>query len=176
MPCLDMFAGAWRVERDIEDAKSGQTTRFDGTALFTPDGKGLIYDEEGQMHLPGQPPMHASRRYLWRKVKGGIDVLFDDGRPFHHIGGGTEPQADHICTPDLYQVSYDFGHWPDWRATWRVSGPRKDYVMHSHYRPVAQVQHGTLASEQGLGHSSQSNSKRQNSHNAGGAKNGLYPD
>ncbi|MHC0053140.1 DUF6314 family protein [Actibacterium sp. D379-3] len=133
MPRLDAFAGEWIIRRDIEDARAGGRTRFEGRALLTPDGAGLRYDEEGLLQVPGQPAMAASRRYLWRPAENGIVLFFADGRPFHVIGPGQAPQATHHCDPDLYQVSYDFGHWPGWQATWRVTGPRKDYVMRSDY-------------------------------------------
>lgn len=132
-PGLDEFAGSWRLEREIDDAKAGQAVRFSGEALFRRDAEGLLCEEAGEMILPGQPPLRASRRYLWRAKGGDIAVLFHDGRPFHLIGPGARPGAGHDCPPDLYQVRYDFRRWPDWEAEWRVSGPRKDYVMRSRY-------------------------------------------
>lgn len=133
MPELQAFIGAWRVARDIEDARAGTCARFEGRVTFTPDGAGLTYAEEGVLHLPGQAPMTATRRYLWRDRAEGIAVLFDDGRPFHTIGAGLAPEAAHPCGPDLYEVSYNFTRWPEWQATWRVRGARKDYVMLSHF-------------------------------------------
>lgn len=132
-PALDEFEGLWRLEREIEDARAGQTVRFSGTALFSSDTEGLLCEEAGDLILPGQPPMRATRRYLWRQQGEDIAVLFHDGRPFHLIGPGARPAAEHDCAPDLYRVRYDFRLWPDWEAEWRVSGPRKSYVMRSRY-------------------------------------------
>jgi len=132
-PALEDFEGQWRLEREIEDARAGQRVRFSGTALFSPDTEGLLCEEAGDLILPGQPPMRASRRYLWRAQGEDIAVLFHDGRPFHLIGPGARPAAEHDCPPDFYRVRYDFRHWPDWEAEWRVSGPRKSYVMRSRY-------------------------------------------
>ncbi len=133
MPELDDFQGAWRIARVIEDARAGTTGHFTGIARFTPDGAGLALVETGTLHLAGQAPIAASRRYLWRACPDGIAVHFEDGRFFHDIAPGTAPTARHDCPPDLYHVAYDFAAWPEWRATWVVHGPRKDYVLRSRY-------------------------------------------
>jgi hypothetical protein len=74
--------------------------------------------------------MLAERRYVWHPD---LSVHFDDGRFFHKIpqeGGAT----DHWCDPDSYEGCYDFSKWPDFGVTWRVTGPRKSYRMHSLYK------------------------------------------
>lgn len=136
-PALAEFEGRWRLEREIEDAKAGQIVRFSGQAIFRPGEGGLICAETGEMTWPGQPPLRATRRYLWQGQGEDIAVFFDDGRPFHLIAPGARPSAEHDCPPDLYEVRYDFRNWPEWRAEWRVHGPRKDYLMRSRYARVA---------------------------------------
>lgn len=136
MPRLDSFKGRWRIRRRIEDAKAGGTGSFEGVAVFTPAPGGLAYEEAGELRLPDMAGLQASRRYFWRDDgAGGVEVLFEDGRDFHRINlSGTVATAWHDCLPDLYEVSYNFTHWPDWRAIWRVTGPRKNYTMISDYR------------------------------------------
>jgi len=117
------FEGQWQVERTIVQA-DGTRGRFVGTVRFTPQGPGtLAYREEGTITLGTGPALQAGRSYIWKE---GLHVLFDDGRPFHRIPaqGGT---SIHICPPDTYKVGYDFSRWPEWTATWDVSGPRKSY-------------------------------------------------
>ena len=63
----------------------------------------------------------------------GIEVRFDDGRFFHRFAGAERPEAAHDCAPDVYRVPTTSRDWPRWRADWRVTGPRKDYVMRTHY-------------------------------------------
>lgn len=137
---LEAFEGEWAVERSIEDVRAGRRGRFTGRAAFRPAaGGGLDYREEGTLAFDGAAPMAASRDYQWRDGGGGvIEVRFDDGRFFHRfLPEEREPADVHLCDPDTYRVRYDFGHWPLWRAEWRVTGPRKDYSMVTRYRRAA---------------------------------------
>ncbi|SFB76312.1 DUF6314 family protein [Tropicimonas isoalkanivorans] len=133
---LDSFEGLWRLERRIDDARSGHVLRLEGTATFSRAGEGLILEEKGTLIRPGSPPMTATRRYLWQADGAQIAVLFDDGRPFHRFHPSDAPKATHWCAPDDYRVHYDFTAWPTWSSLWRVDGPRKNYVMQSWYHPA----------------------------------------
>lgn len=137
MPNLADFEGRWRITRRIEDHWMGTTGLFEGLARFTPDGQGLGYHEVGELKLPQEVPLAASRRFLWRRDADGIEVLYEDGTLFHRIAGNTRVvQAWHACGQDDYEVSYNFTHWPDWRMIWRVRGPRKDYTSISDFSPL----------------------------------------
>ena len=128
------FEGAWRLTRRIEDRLAGQTGHLEGVARFTRDADGLIYSETGTLRLPDQPEMQAERRYLWREAGTRIEVFFEDDRPFHAFDpADPRPAAEHWCDPNSYAVRYDFSAWPDWSSEWQVTGPRKDYMMHSQY-------------------------------------------
>ena len=136
---LSTFAGAWTLERSVEDTRAGRSGRLAGKARLTPAADGLAYLEEGTLAFPDAQPIRASRRYLWREVAaGGIDVLFEDGRFFHRFDpADPAPGALHDCGADCYRVRYDFSRWPEWRSEWRVSGPAKDYVLCSRFRRPA---------------------------------------
>lgn len=132
---LSAFEGVWRIGKTVTDHRSGPDARFEGEACLSPDADGLVYDETGRLTLSGAAPVAAMRRYLWRRSgPGRIAVLFPDGRPFHSFALQPAPRARHWCAPDLYCVSYDFSQWPEWTATWAVSGPRKAYTLVSTYR------------------------------------------
>jgi len=125
------------LSRSIDDALQGQVMHSAGEAEFQPGATGLIYDEELLVQVPGQNPMKGTRRYLWQATPDGIAVSFDDGRYFHSFSlGGPRAAADHDCPPDFYSVIYNFAAWPLWRATWKVSGPRKSYEMRTEYTPL----------------------------------------
>lgn len=134
------FEGSWGLSRVISDLRAGADGVLDGAATFTRDNAGkdglgrLIYEETGTLSYASQPPMAATRRYIWQETPEGIDVLFEDETPFHTISlDRSMPDANHHCDPDLYHVSYDFTRWPNWSSNWRVVGPRKDYRMVSQY-------------------------------------------
>jgi hypothetical protein len=130
------FEGRWRLSRRIENARAPGGGLFEGVAVFTRSGGGLVYEESGELRLPDRPGFAATRRYLWRDDgAGGAEVSFEDGRDFHRVDlSGTVSAAWHDCPPDAYEVSYDFTRWPEWQTVWRVKGPRKDYTMYSQYR------------------------------------------
>jgi hypothetical protein len=133
---LQTLEGRWRLSRVIRNA-DGSEARLSGVTVFRRDGEGLVQEEEGWLTLPGgAAPLRATRRYLWTEGAGGLEVRFGDGRPFHAVPlGVARPEATHDCAPDVYRVAYDFADWPRWRAVWRVTGPRKNYVMTSDYAP-----------------------------------------
>ena len=135
---LSDFEGVWRIHREIDFAERSLPGRFVGEARLVPHDGGLHYSETGELTLGTAPPMRAERQYLWRPDgDGGIALFFDDGRPFHAFALGPAAEADHDCPPDTYRVAYGFADWPAWTATWRVTGPRKDYTMVSLYtRPA----------------------------------------
>ncbi|QFS82727.1 hypothetical protein FIU97_07935 [Roseivivax sp. THAF40] len=122
------FEGVWRFRRKIMDRKLGQISQGQGTLRMVRDGAHLHYEECVTLDLPGQPPIEGTRRYLWRPAPRGIEVLFEDGRPFHRIRlPEPAPRDTHHCDPDLYRVHYDLSDWPVWSQVWEVTGPRKDY-------------------------------------------------
>lgn len=131
------LVGVWGLERWIDDHRAGQGIAVSGMAEIAPHGAGALYDERAEMHLPGQPPLTATRRYLLEGDGPALRFLFEDGRYFHVLDLAVPaPRCHHDCPPDSYDVAYDFAAWPEWRATWRVTGPRKDYTMTTTYRPA----------------------------------------
>lgn len=132
---LAEFEGAWLLNRVITDLRASAEGHMQGRAVFEAQGVDrLLYEESGTLNYATQPPMAATRRYIWQEAGEGINVLFEDGRAFHTIDlDRSMPDANHHCDPDLYHVSYDFSRWPDWSSTWRVVGPKKDYRMVSEY-------------------------------------------
>jgi len=131
------FEGAWVLERRVVH-DDGPDAQFRGSARFIPDDTGLLYEEKGLIKIDGHRPVSAQRRYLWREVEDGdLEVLFEDGRPFHRIRS-DRPEDRHWCDPDAYEVRYEFRQWPEWIATWKVTGPCKAYRMVSTYRRPVQ--------------------------------------
>jgi hypothetical protein len=132
------FAGVWTVAREITDLGGGPSGRFRGIAriapaMVAPHTAGLRYDEQGSLTL-GAAKMMATRAYLWRPDgPTRVQVLFEDGRPFHAFDWGRPEWTDeHPCEADHYAVRYTFAA-DSWHAHWRVTGPAKNYAMSSRY-------------------------------------------
>lgn len=132
----------WHIDREITDFLAGSTTKFSGTAWFAKcDEKQWLYSETGKLALPSGQSLHAERRFLWCPVGTAdlhaVDVMFEDGRPFHQIKFARDQTSNdtHFCDPDTYEVTYAFDLGVTWSAAWRVNGPRKNYQMSSVYRP-----------------------------------------
>ena len=131
---LDDFVGLWTMTRQIEDRRAGRQGTLSGQARFTPDKGGLLYSETGTLRFPGQPDLSARQSYLWQADGDAINVLFHDGRPFHRfVPKDVQCAATHDCPPDTYNVRYYFAQRPGWSVTWFVTGPRKNYEMHTGY-------------------------------------------
>lgn len=135
MIALSDLHGAWRLTRVIADARAGLTGQLQGTSRWSVDADGLVQEEAGILHYGTAPPMQARRRYLWRAEGQGLAVFFADGRPFHRLQPGRMGDR-HLCDPDIYDVTYDLSHWPDWTQVWHVTGPRKDAVITSRFQPL----------------------------------------
>ena len=129
---LEDFLGVWRLDRQISHG-DGTEARFVGRAEWRRAPGGALCHESGTLSLPDGTAFQAERRYFWDTA---LRVHFEDGRFFHAVPpqGGV---AAHDCPPDRYAARYAFDAWPEWRCTWRVSGPRKDYVMRGRYRQGA---------------------------------------
>ena len=137
MRTLADFEGRWALKRHIEDRKTGVPVTLIGGAQIEQEPHGARYLEKGLLTI-GETKVEAVRVYHWRTDENGeISVYFEDGRFFHRIGHGDHPRASHPCSPDLYEGAYDFSLWPEWRLTWHVSGPRKDYTSITVFRPEA---------------------------------------
>lgn len=136
MIALGDLEGRWTLEREIDDRRAGLKGRLTGTCTWRRDGHGLVQEEAGTLLYGGAAPIRAERRYFWQADGDGLAVFFEDGRPFHRLGPGRLSDR-HDCAPDTYDVAYVFDGNDRFSTTWRVTGPRKDHLIHSFYTRVA---------------------------------------
>ncbi len=133
MPVPDTLAflrGRWRLERRLDDHRSGVRGTFTGDAEFaaTDDPAVLRYEERGELRFGGHAGP-ARRTLLLRELPdGGADVRFADGREFYVLdlrsGMWT---ARHGCGADEYIVSYQVRAAGWLEECWQVAGPLKAY-------------------------------------------------
>lgn len=122
------FAGVWTISRQITDMRILESGTLQGEAEFTPTDAGLHYHERGTLVFAGGAPVLAERSYQWTFTEDAVHVAHGDGTPFHSFALTGGPEATpHLCGEDMYRGVYSFVSFPDWRVTWSVTGPRKNY-------------------------------------------------
>ncbi|KAF3910403.1 hypothetical protein ABW20_dc0103584 [Dactylellina cionopaga] len=124
------------------------------------NGLEYLYIEEGEFSDESRGlKFNATRRYVWRYTEKNdkLSVWFNktatgDERKadylFHEIdiikptgeGGqdGWKAKGSHLCVEDMYNVQYNFKfqavNLKEWRITYTVDGPKKDYTIDGVYR------------------------------------------
>jgi hypothetical protein len=140
--------------------KDGREAEFDAPGEDGSDGLEYLYVEEGDFKAANGLTFRATRRYVWRynEKSDKLSVWFvktDDPKKadylFHNVdfvvpmqdgeaeigGMGWEATAGHLCIDDFYDVRYRF-HFEavnlrDWRLSYTVKGPKKDYMIDGVY-------------------------------------------
>ena len=128
------LAGGWNLSRTIDDRGAGQRGTLEGTAVFAPEGDGLVYREAGVLDLAGyRRPVVQAYRYSFPAPHRAA-VAFRDGGLFHalNLSGGAWA-AEHVCADDLYRGDFRVEGADRWRVSWTVTGPRKDQTLTSRY-------------------------------------------
>ncbi|MFI9486369.1 DUF6314 family protein [Promicromonospora sp. NPDC052451] len=148
------LVGTWDFRREIRHADGAEYTA-DGEARFSLQDDGRVcWAEHGTLRWAagstpvtrtlfivrdrrGQAPSGRSdddapsgdpagdREPPWR-------VTFEDGRDFHPWTAGA---VEHLCGRDLYQggIEVPARTASSWELRWHVTGPEKDYLMHTWY-------------------------------------------
>lgn len=133
-----IFSGRWKVSRKLNGELffSGQVEFADA------DLEGLLrYREEGEARYPGGFRAIAFREYYFLPRNAAFQVFFDQDktRLFNSVtlksdGQGLFGKDTHQCGNDIYKSEYHFVAPDEWAWAHRVSGPKKDYSLHSVYR------------------------------------------
>ncbi|KAK3694421.1 hypothetical protein B0T22DRAFT_496832 [Podospora appendiculata] len=141
-----------------EGTRDGREAEFDQLKNSEEHGLEYLYIEEGDFKASNGLTFRATRRYVWRydEEKDKLSVWFvktDDQKKadylFHEIefilpgqdseddGKGWQATSGHLCIDDFYDVGYRFRfqavNLRDWRLTYTVKGPKKDYGIDGIY-------------------------------------------
>lgn len=146
------LVGTWDFRREIRDHLDGAEYTARGEATFGSEDDGRVHwAEHGTLTWAAGSTPVSRTLFLVREPPGdgaaasGWRVTFEDGRDFHPWTAGA---VEHLCGRDLYQGGFEIptaaGPPSDlppsdlsWELTWRVTGPEKDYTMHTTYsRPA----------------------------------------
>ncbi|MFD7022662.1 DUF6314 family protein [Promicromonospora sukumoe] len=144
------LVGTWLFVREIEH-DDGAAYTADGEARFSREDDGRVrWAERGTLRWDGGSTPVTRTLFLVReagsdggaapgndpsadgKPATGWRVTFEDGRDFHPWTAGA---VEHLCGRDLYAGGLAVAAVPaqDWELRWRVTGPEKAYLMHTHY-------------------------------------------
>jgi hypothetical protein len=128
---LAFAAGHWRIERVLEDHRSGTEGRFAGRAALTGadlPGDPLQYLETGELRF-GTHAGPATRALRYQGLPDGtVDVRFADGHLFYRLDlRSGRCTAVHQCGADRYEITYLVLGDDQMEERWRVRGPDKDY-------------------------------------------------
>jgi hypothetical protein len=143
-----LLLGTWDFRREVHDHRDDAEYTARGRARFIREDDGRIrWSEHGTLDwASGTTPVsrtlflvrdRADDERRWR-------VTFEDGRTFHPWTGGA---VEHLCGRDLYRGGVDVPEEPAtrWELHWRVTGPEKDYTMHTTYSPLPSLVVGVVA-------------------------------
>lgn len=131
--------GNWQLDRHIYNFGE-----IKGSARFIEVGQGkLLYREQGMLTMILGAQLSVFREYLYCLDKGKIIVYFVEGsnpkRMFHILnfistfdqGFPLTASVHHLCKEDLYQGEYLFTSKNQFKLTYVVKGPKKDYITES---------------------------------------------
>jgi hypothetical protein len=131
------LAGQWSVDRAVVDERSGARGTFIGTAVFRQIGDELLEVESGEFVWAGIANRASRTHRLVARGDGTADVLFADGRPFHHLDLRTGHwSTTHPCAADRYDGEFTVVSPDEWHLRWWVEGPAKTQVLTSVYRRI----------------------------------------
>ena len=136
------LGGVWDADRVVHDRRQSARAAATGERRFIrietardeyDDVERLTVTLDGRAYA-------ASQSYRWRvPVAGPIELWFADGRFF--VGfeletrrGRSRGRFRHDCGDDVYDGAITIWGRDDWRMSWVVKGPRKDYRMTTRYR------------------------------------------
>ncbi len=138
------LVGTWRFLREIRH-DDGSAYTADGEARFSREDDGRVrWAEQGTLRWDGGSTPVTRTLFLVREpgpdgealpdagAATGWRVTFEDGRDFHPWTAGA---VEHLCGRDLYQGGIEVPARPtsSWELRWHVTGPEKDYLMHTWY-------------------------------------------
>lgn len=131
------LVGTWDFWREVHDHRDGAEYTARGEATFSAGADGRVrWSEHGTLTWAAGSTSVSRTLFLVRGPHdddaAGWRVTFEDGRDFHPWTVGA---VEHLCGRDLYEggVQVPRAPAPSWDLTWRVTGPEKDYTMHTRY-------------------------------------------
>jgi len=128
------LTGEWTLARVLPGIG-----RVRGTARFTPMAPRVLhYREDGIFTLGDGQALEVYREYHYRLEDEQIRICFAEPGPprtMHVLRPGATGSASdvHLCGADTYTGHYEFTGHNRFTVRMRVTGPHKDYSIHTSY-------------------------------------------
>ena len=138
--------GVWMLRRRL-----GTLGSMKGMAYFQPYGENrLHYQEQGDATFGQGKVFSAYRMYVYMYKKKKMKVYCWDQREkkptrllhtlhFYHVEPTSHTlvaTGTHRCADDVYKARYTFFSNNHFQLIYQVQGPRKDYVIQTHFRKI----------------------------------------
>lgn len=142
---FDLLKGQWTIYRTMTAVTGASLGKCKGIVSFVSDKEKriLYYKEKGELQTFNKK-FRFFKNYIYKFNSNGTDleVYFDETplRFFHSIkwkkpqGGIILGQGStHKCAQDIYQLSYQLLSEHLFFVNCKVSGPKKNYILHSQF-------------------------------------------
>ncbi|HMO02752.1 MAG TPA: DUF6314 family protein [Oligoflexia bacterium] len=141
-----ILIGEWQLSRNI----SGNIYPMEllGRASFKNCGDYLFYREEFKVPTPIGEILNGTREYQYYFNNDQLAIYFSSmgvrGGLFLSLKlstnngiNGTKGSGVHHCGSDRYDAEFNFLTYDNFKITYKVSGPKKDYTMITKYKREA---------------------------------------
>ena len=137
---------SWKFRRQITHHQTQQLAHVEGTTSWQllpapPAQPRHLYLERGVLQIGDYTgAMTQTYQYVFRTLTS-ADIYFKDGRFFYTLDLTTgQCEFHHLCGEDTYQGQVEVMSKTEYRQTWHVSGPRKDYTSQTIFFRTAPTQ------------------------------------
>lgn len=128
---FDQLIGRWHIARTFGTIGTGE-----GHAEFTlGEPNRLIYREDLTLRCDGRKDadhVYQDYGYLYDIHQNILIKQFSDGRDFYPLIFDSDfkcATGTHRCLSDLYQAKYTFVNQQNFKLTYYVTGPQKNYCL-----------------------------------------------
>ena len=135
---FERLPGQWNLTRTISDGSIAA-----GQAEFSLRTPGVLhYLETGELTLSSGYTGKVSREYYYSLEEDHLHVSFADSAPGERTflrlrpaagdcGSPLQAKDTHLCGRDVYEATYTFESAQRTVIAMRVTGPRKNYTIHT---------------------------------------------
>lgn len=126
---------SWQLVRKIYDFQQNESLTMRGIIHFTPLHSNLLSYYEQVQYVFNGITICGSKKYFYKNISEGIEILFDDYKPFVTLKFDNRQTASdiHNCIKDQYKVNFIIRSSTEVTTYISVCGPKKSYYLESQW-------------------------------------------